>query len=610
MNIVNPFEHFFPENLSPEEICRLFVDEYTEHNALTARKHTFVEGSRGSGKSMLLRYLEPSCRKHVCGGWDNFINEKNAFIGVYINCNTGDFNIKEYNELLESSDVPRVLSEKVLIHEFIMRIVEWTIKTIFEQLNEYTVQNQIVCNTIIKALDEKNIYDDVQKYHRSLDGIKAIVKSERKKVHNAIIKYLEKYSIIGNSFDYDGNYVDTSFRDGAFLPIFFSSLVKLLDIPKMPFYLLFDEASDNTLLPLQQKIINTLITQRIHELLCIKVSMRPESYSNDTDLYDKPIQYIHDYEKINIDSLYTNNTESYYRRVREIANRRLQLAGFSADDIMVLLPESNAEKEKMKEAETLTSDEYDNLSDEKKISDKKNYIYKYARARFFQFYTKKSTYMYTGFDNLVHFSSGITRAFLDPCFDMIEKFMQKYPNKDIKSIEAIPYEIQWESIRNFSNDFVDIEILNRIRRRSTESRERIILEKLFNLIESLGNAYKIRLNNEKSRYPRIISFSLRETLVNNQEVEEVMKRALQDCFFHKRWYRGKSGYEMLECYIFNRRLCPRYGLDLSGFQGRIELSKDSLILAMNDRDKFIEWFREKEKTGDTEQATQLELFGY
>jgi hypothetical protein len=262
----------------------------------------------------------------------------------------------------------------------------------------------------------------------------------------------------------------------------------------------------------------------------------------------------------------------------------------------------------MKEAEEFTGQEYDNLPPDKKIEERQNYIYKYARARFFQRFFHKTGYWYTGFDNLVNFSAGITRSFLDPCFEMVERYMQKNPGVDMKKIEHIPPEIQWETIRDFSNDFIDKELLERIRRRASDSDERK-LQHLFTLLESFGQAFKLRLQNPNSRYPRIISFSIRETLPRDPELDAVLRRALQDCFLQKRWYRGKSGYEMLECYILNRKLCPRYGLDLSGFQGRIELPQEILKLAMEDSSGFVSWFKSKEKTGETEVVTQLELFG-
>lgn len=609
MIINNPFEHFNPENLTPEDIHSLFVKEYTEHNSLTAYKHTMVEGSRGSGKSMLLKFLEPVCQIIEHDGWDNFINYKKAFISIYINCNTGDYRKREFEELMKSKDVSLIYAEKIIVHEFIMRIAEWTIKTIFHQLKDKLKENEKDFEMIISVLDKRRLCTDANLYPRTLEGLKSIIIKEREAVRNSIQVFLDNALLPNNRLEYSGNLTDPSFADGEFLPTFFTHLRRMLGTERIPFFLLFDEAGYLMLLPTQQKTINTLITQRIQNLVCVKVSFRPESYSTDEDLFGKYTQHIHDFDEINLDSLYTNNTQAYYKRVLEIANKRMKLAGFDVTNIKNFIPERDYEIEQMEEARKYTAEEYDNLSEEKKIEDKQNYINKYAKARLFQKFLTKAPYWYTGFDNLVHFSAGIVRSFLDPCFEMVEKYMQKNPDADMKMIEFIPYEIQWDVIQYFSNNFIETELLDRIHRRDTDSEERKILQYLFNLIESLGESFKIRLQNPNSRYPRIISFSIKESAIENPLLESVLKKALQECFFQKRWYRGKSGYEMLECYILNRRLCPRYVLDLSGFQGRIELSQDILKLAMEDKSKFVDWFKSKEKTGETEAATQLELFG-
>lgn len=58
----NPFQIKTPESLSAEETVSLFVDEYTEFPKIKAEGHTFIIGPRGTGKSMIFRYLQPDCQ--------------------------------------------------------------------------------------------------------------------------------------------------------------------------------------------------------------------------------------------------------------------------------------------------------------------------------------------------------------------------------------------------------------------------------------------------------------------------------------------------------------------------------------------------------------------
>jgi hypothetical protein len=607
MDFRNPFEHYYPENLTPKDVFDLFVKEYTEHNALTANKHTIVEGSRGSGKSMLFKFLEPACQAILYNGWKNFLHGEKPFIAIYINCNTGDWKRSEFQSLLDSEEPKnKLFLKKVIIHDFIIKITEWTLKTFNEQLNEFFVENVKLINEIIQSLDKKYLYIDENLFPRTLSGLKKVLLNEKKLINESFLECVQKLGTENCILNYFGNLSEISIDEDAFLRVFFNNLRKLINASEVPFFLLFDEAGESILLNLQQQAINSLISLRSHFLFSVKVSVRPESYI-DIDLSGKCIEYIHDYDKTNLDSLYTNNSQAYYKRIVEIGNKRLKLAGFKTNDIRDFLPESQAEINKMKKAIELTKKEYRSLKGNNKTESESEYVYKYARARFFQLLLKKSSYGYTGFNNLVNFSAGTTRAFLDPCSDMIDRFIAKYPEVNIEDIKFIPSEIQKDVIKDFSNDFIERELISKISRRDKASNDRKILEAIYNLIESLGEAFKIRLNNKKSRYPRIISFSIRENVLSNEFLEIVLKKSLQEYFFQKRWYRGKSGYETFQCYILNRRLCPRYNLDLSGFQGRIELSQTDLSLAMGDTKTFIRLFKSKESKSETETGTQLEL---
>ena len=57
--IENPFEVSTPETLSPQQISELFVDVFADFSSVKLAGHTFINGPRGCGKSMMLRYLEP-----------------------------------------------------------------------------------------------------------------------------------------------------------------------------------------------------------------------------------------------------------------------------------------------------------------------------------------------------------------------------------------------------------------------------------------------------------------------------------------------------------------------------------------------------------------------
>lgn len=594
----NPFEVKPPEELTSELLHKLFVKEYTEHNALIGNYHTFIYGSRGSGKSMHFRYLEPKCQILEFENLSNFLKSENAFLGIYINCNKGDFTTTDFKNLFESPDLERSLVEKTITHYFVMDIVECTLKTFIEQLGE-----------LLNPEKEKAFIDKLKEYYfvnsevQSLRELKKIFSLEKKQINSSIIEYQKNKGISENKLKITNEFLaDVSLGENQFLHIFLSALRGEITKNEIPFYLLFDEA--NELLDFQKRIINTLITQRNHSLVCIKVSCQSLSYKVNVDLKNRAIEETHDFYLIDLDSLYTTDKHTYYDRLKEIAERRLRIAEFKETRIKNLIQENVEDLEKIKRAEEETSAEYENLTE--KPSSKVDYIRKYAKARFFQKYLKKTSYGYTGFENIVHFSSGIIRSFLEPCCSMLNEYKKRFPNKNLKEIDTIPYEIQRTIIEKYSNSFITNEIIEPMKVLSQDSEERRILEGLNNLLESVGTLFSMRLKDEKSREPRIISFSIKESM-RDVFLQKILDYAVQKAFFHQKWYRSKSGHEMLECFILNRRLCPRFQLDLSSFQGRFELSQEDLMLAIDskEKEKFIKKFENVK-----DELAQLPLFDF
>jgi hypothetical protein len=549
---------------------------------------------------MHFKYLEPECQIIEHGNLKNFLNSDSPFIGIYINCNKGDFRKSEFVELLGNSEVRSIVANKILMHYFVMDTCECVIKTIVDQFTDLlTTEKEIEIFDAVLSTFPVNNYSE-----KKLVELKKVFNGEKKKIDRAIDNYFINSGVPGNRFHADDiNFVDTSLNDGSFLHTLLNSLRReLFGNTSIPFYFLYDEA--NELLEFQKRIINTFISQRKHSLISIKVSCQPRMYNIFFDINNRFIQETHDYYLIELDSLYTTDKTAYHDRIKQIAERRLEIFGASQNNIAELLPENPGDRKKIDEAIKYTIEEYCQLPEKEKLAKQSEYIKKYAMARFFQKFTQKSSYGYTGFSNLVHFSSGIIRSFLEPCYSMLEEFKLRNPAIDMKDIKEISYEIQRNVIEDYSNLYIQKDIIDPLHIEPEGSRARKVLEGLRNLIDSLGSVFALRLKDEKSREPRIISFSIREP-VTDDLIKEILDHAVQKAFLHQKWYRAKSGHEMHECYILNRRLCPRFHLDLSSFQGRFELSQQELLLATTKPKDFVKKF-EKEST----KFEQIQLFDF
>ena len=59
----NPFTVTSPEDMTADDAFHLFVDVFSDFPKILNVGHTILHGPRGSGKSMMFRYLMPDCQK-------------------------------------------------------------------------------------------------------------------------------------------------------------------------------------------------------------------------------------------------------------------------------------------------------------------------------------------------------------------------------------------------------------------------------------------------------------------------------------------------------------------------------------------------------------------
>lgn len=127
----NPFAVHSPDALKDvpaETINELFISDHTQLDNVKERKHTFVWGPRGSGKSFMLRYLEPKCRFiDFDDGPEGFFESENPFIGVYTPCKKGEIDKTELDLLDERAS--QVISEHLLN----LTVAEETLSTLSTQ---------------------------------------------------------------------------------------------------------------------------------------------------------------------------------------------------------------------------------------------------------------------------------------------------------------------------------------------------------------------------------------------------------------------------------------------------------------------------------------------
>lgn len=576
----NPFAVHSPdalETVPANYIVNLFVEEYTRLPAIEQQKHTFIWGLRGSGKSFILRYMEPRCQEIRFGSLSEFFEKDDSFIGIYFPCNNGQQDKTELDKI-EDDYKRQAISEHLLN----VCVAEETISSIVEQIPSRFYSNddvEALIEDVLHTLDAESLEDckrraslEADKNSEPLEWLRCLFKYQRVGIED----YLKELAIGRGSTEYKGSV--TSYHN--FILPFFKKIREMVWKENLPIYLLVDDAF--YLREHQQRVINTWIGNRDQAYLCVKVSSVRSRYDTYETKEGDPIEETHDFSEVGLDEQYTVEHSDYSNKVKRIANRRLEIAEVPTKDVKEFLPASEYEQDLLEQIRKEMREEWEeNQGPGESVT---NYVDKNARARLHQRVAEnKASKSYAGFDYLVHISSGRIRDFLNPCHTMFEKCVERGNARD--EIEEIPVSIQNDIIKEFSRELLQ-DKPKKIRK-DLDADERSTLEKLMTLVKSLGDLFHERLHDEDHREPRVFSFSVRGVIPPDSDIHQVLELGTERGYFTLHTAPSKEGGGGEELYILNRRLAPVFTIDPSSFRGRIPLDHQKLKVACEDPDEFV-----------------------
>jgi len=584
----NPFEIKTPEQNSADEIVSLFVDVFTDFFQVKETNHTFINGPRGSGKSMMFRYILPDCQRIVnkC----NF-NELN-FFSIYIPIKKTNINVVDLERL--ESHANTILNEHLLVTYVLSISFDFIADTVSSELNPYTreirefYENDFtpLLKSIGYLVDKLGEHTDGLGYFRHMAKVIAVMYRE-------CSSYCKKLAISNDLFSYNGALVD--FID--FLLPLFVKLERLPIFPEgKPFYLLFDDAG--YLNREQTKILNTWVSYRTTKEVCIKISTQLD-YSTYLTSTGKRIDSPHDYSEINIATKYTSSGEDYFKKIKMIVEKRLQIylgAEINAEDFF---PHDKEQEERIK-------DIYESIL-ESKLDPEKKYAgtdaaRRYCRSEFVkELKTKRSgmTYSYAGFDQLVAISSGVIRHFLAPAQEMYSLLQARNQNSTINSI---PNGIQDEVITKYSEKFLTDEFDKIFLDSRDDELQLKRADKLKNLVDSLGQLFHaIFVSDRKER----VVFSVALTDKPDHELQDVIDLGIKYGYLHKSTIGNKTGTGRNTLYILSRVLSPFYKLNPLSFAGYQFMSSDTLKVALTRPNDFINSYLRKLGKSDNEDEPTL-----
>jgi hypothetical protein len=544
----NPFAVHSPdalESVPADYIVNLFVEEYTRLPAIEQQKHTFIWGLRGSGKSFILRYMEPQCQEIRFESMSEFFQKEDAFIGVYFPCKKGQLDKTELDKI--EDEYKRQAIEEHLLN---ISVVEKTVNTLVKQIPEkfYSKDEaESLIEDVLFNLDAESIENSKRRANASADRasqplywLECLLEHQRVEIES----YLKDLAIERGDTEYTGS--ATGYH--SFILPFMQKVQEMIWEKNLPIYLLVDDAF--YLREHQQKVINTWVGNRDQTSICVKVSSVRSRYDTYETKDGDTIEETHDFSEVRLDEQYTVKHSDYRNKVKKIANRRLEISEVPTKDIEDFLPESEYEASLLDDIKEEMRQEWEeNQGPGNSVS---NYVDKNARARLHQRVAEnKSSKSYAGFDYLVHISSGKIRDFLNPAHLMFEKCVERGNSRS--EIEKIPVSIQNDIIKDFSRDFLQ-DKPKKIRK-DLDADERSDLEKLMTLIKSLGNLFHERLHDKNHREPRVFSFSVRGVIPPDSDLRRVLELGTQRGFFTLHtspskeggWWRGIIHSESAAC---------------------------------------------------------------
>jgi len=590
-NICNPFTVISPEKLQAQMAEQMFVEVFSDFPQVRNPGHSLILGARGSGKSMMFRCLLPDV------------------VMLHKECQFHDlpflaFHVPVKNTQLRITDLQRLdqhhASSLINEHFFVLTVMMEILNSLSEGLQEIdlpfdnSIYDEFYIGTYARLLRLSGCKSDVNYLRESPQEFFRSLYEHASELHSQFVQYI---LMINPDIDVPlPAYNLQLFTFQGFVVPFFKKLKELPGFPKTNIYLFIDDA-DN-LSKTQTQVLNSWLATRVQPDISVKVSAQIKRYKTFVSPNGTTVESPHDYQEVNISDKYTTSRTAYYKHIRAIIEKRLNVSrikGITPEDYFPIYEkQENAVKveEKRLRAEWAKTGRGHRPSDDALRYARPNYIRDLGGSR-----KARSKYMYSGLENLVHLSSGVIRYFLDSAAMMFDEAIKEKGMEQAKRF--IPHAIQNKIVREQADKMMFSQF------RKLEKDEEAItgqlgnVQKLQNLLFSMGFTFHDILVSDRSER-RVFSIALSNT--PTKEIKDVFDFGVQTGYLHEATIGNKDGTGRTWLYIMNRCLAPQFILDPTGFAGYLFVTNESLQEAMY----FGKRLRDLEETEEPEQLSLID----
>ena len=599
---INPFDNVASNSLEAHIIPELFVDENNFLNRISKPFDSLVEGQRGTGKTMLLRYLSIEVqasiyRKNGASIIDLFRKNK-ANLGVYSRFSNAGFN---------RSDFEAVTNKERRVALFYHRVTLFVLSDFIASCATLVqgVSVDIGCNKISSSISRMLRSDEF----KDIDNWDELAELTRD-VCDEMIARLDEHiaSLLPGGVKTDFNpwlTISTSLKR------IMEKAHRELELTA-PLFLLFDDF--DTLNSEQQGAIFKVARERNHSLVCFKYGIMTLGKKNtmageeityrEGDDYDHILLQWHDKG-----SGSSGTSGNYKETVLKIADKRIEAFEWPESIKFKTLYSTWTHGNKIrKEVKELAQKKYFELPEDSRPKDFTSYWSKQGDAWYFRHLrSKKIEHQYAGPDAIIDLSSGIFRQFLEINSRIVSSALDTgwKPNKGGK----IRHTIQSSQIRMYAQEMLrslgetsgDTSALSQCDYGITSSH-------LVNLSNSLISLFSNRLYGD-SKDAEVMAIAVRGGIKQASFVKAILDIAVRESILQRRSidYNAKTASQgRLPTYYLNRRLAPEGNLGLK-MQGRIELDVSAIELATKDSNAFVKSYGYKAKStaiksGDSDQG--------
>ena len=504
----NPFIEARAEdfNHNYEKLARLFQGSPEWESIQSRTDNVFIEGGRGTGKSMLLRRLTAQAtiaEKRIHAPHAAYKDVKADYFGVYMKLTRG------YYEQFDSETVPERAAALLAQHELNIEIfmafvytLDWMMKK--NSLPELNSRQ----DSIIQKLN--GLFQNAETYHSLEQLYTSLAYSEQDQIHD----YYKKSAFLKDQ-PYEGSAVATVVFLSRLSSVFRDQLFPERQIR---LFLLVDEFE--ALSEIQQVALNTVIKMRLPDLT-LKIAVRKLGRKTSaTFTQDDPIQEPRDYTLVRMD--YDASQSSYKELLNGIASKRLEAAGYPNTDIRTYLPnqpqnEEATPNELEAELQRMWKDgnrRKDQIGDEFRNSNKLAAVYRVLGSR------RKS---FTGFDQYALLSSGVISNFIEICKYAFYFALDR--ERDLFEESTIPFHMQTDAVYFVSQRLVS----------TIESNVEVVGAELARLLTDLGEILRERLLHHPSEpEANRIDIERYQSLQSGQsdKLKEIIEGAIRWSVFH------------------------------------------------------------------------------